>query len=75
MLCPTLGYPTLEGHGPHGVSPQEGQEDDQRSGVPLFYRKAERDVADQPGEEKVLGRSYSTFQHIKGPARNLERHF
>lgn len=46
-----------------------GQEDDQRGRVPLFYRKAERDVAGQRGEKKVLGRSYGTFQGIKGACK------
>lgn len=27
------------------------------------------------GEEKAPGRSYSTFQCLKGPTRNLERDF
>lgn len=55
-----------EGDGPGGVSPQEAQEDDQRAGVHLFYRKAERDESVQRGEEKVLGRSSRTFQCTKG---------
>ncbi|PKU49327.1 sodium glucose cotransporter 1-like [Limosa lapponica baueri] len=36
VLCPGLEFPTSEGHGPVGMSPEEGHEGDQRAGAPLL---------------------------------------
>ena len=48
-----------EGHGCIGAGPEEGHEDDQRSGVPLLRGQAERVGVVQPGEGKALGLPYS----------------
>ncbi|PKU43954.1 rna-directed dna polymerase from mobile element jockey- hypothetical protein [Limosa lapponica baueri] len=36
VLCTALESSTRKGHGPIGVSPEEGHEDDQRAGAPLL---------------------------------------
>ena len=53
VLCPDLGPPTQEGHGPAGVGPEEDHEDDQRAGETPLQGQAERAEAVQPAEEKA----------------------
>ncbi|PKU46519.1 rna-directed dna polymerase from mobile element jockey- hypothetical protein [Limosa lapponica baueri] len=36
LLCPALESSTQEGHGPVGMGPEEGHENDQRAGAPLL---------------------------------------
>lgn len=38
VLHPALGSPEEGGHGPVGVSPEQGQETDERAGAPLLWR-------------------------------------
>ena len=61
-----------ERHGPTAVSPEDEYKDGQRSGVPLQWSKAKRIGVVQPGEEKTLGRLYSSFPVS---ARKLERRY
>jgi len=51
------------------VGPEEGIEDDQRSGASLICGQAERDGALQSGEEKALRRPYSS---LPGPEEGLQ---
>jgi len=61
VLCPALEPSAQERHGPVGAGPEEGHKNDQRGGTPLLQGKAERVGAVQPGEEKVLGKPYSSL--------------
>jgi len=74
VLRPAL-EPSAQGrHGPAGVSPEEGHNNDQRDGTPLLWGKAERTGAVYLGEEKAPGRPYGSFPVPKGGAtRKLER--
>lgn len=60
--CSALGPPTSDKHGPVGVGPGEGHEEDQRTGAPLLSRKAERCGGVPPGE----GRPYCSLSVAKG---------
>ena len=51
---PGLGLPTLEGRGGFGDGPEQGHGDDQSAEAPLLYKKAERAVFIQLGEEEDL---------------------
>lgn len=44
----------------------QGHEDDQRAGVPLIWRKAEKSEDIQPKEEKVPEWPYWNFSILKG---------
>ena len=48
------------------ASPEEGHKDDQRAGVPLLCRQAERVGAVQPGAEKAPRRLYCSLPVPKG---------
>lgn len=61
-----MGLPTQEIHGPIGVAPEEGQKDGHRAGAHLLLRQAERIRADEPGEERALGRSFSPGRRPTG---------
>lgn len=47
------------------MSPEEGCEDEQRTGAPLLGRKADRTEALQPGEGKATGRPYCDLSVVK----------
>jgi len=54
VLCPAQ-----EECGADGMGLEEGQEDGQRAGAPLLWRKAEGVGLIQLGEEKALGRPHA----------------
>jgi len=68
VLCLALEPPAQKGCGPIGADPEEGDEKDQRAGAPLLGGKAERVGVIQPGEEKAVGRPYSS---LPAPERDL----
>ncbi|PKU42879.1 rna-directed dna polymerase from mobile element jockey-like [Limosa lapponica baueri] len=65
-LCPSLESSAQEGHGPVGMSPTDGHEDDQGTGALLLRKQADTVRILQPGEEKSLGRPYSGLPVPKG---------
>jgi len=66
VLHPDLGSPAQEWCGTAGAGPEEGHSDAQRAGVPLLWRKVERDGLAQPGEEKTPGRPRCSLPVPKG---------
>jgi len=52
-------------HGPAGLGPEEGQEDDQGAGAPRLEGRAERVGAVQPGAEKAPGTPYGSIPVLK----------
>ena len=65
-MCPGLGSPSQEGCGAAGAGPEEGNEDNQRSGAPLLCRKAEEFGFTYLGEEKAQGRSHCSLSVFEG---------
>ncbi|KAJ7405762.1 hypothetical protein WISP_138528 [Willisornis vidua] len=53
-------------HGFIEASPEEGNEDDRGAEAPVLRRQAEKAGSIPSGEEKPLGRPYSTFQYLMG---------
>ena len=49
-----------------GVCPEKGHKSDLRDGTPFLQGQAERAVAVQHGEEKVLGRPESSLSASRG---------
>ena len=66
VLRPALGPSAQEGHGPAGVGPEEGHENDLRAGASLLQGQAERPGVAQPGEEKAARRPYCSLSVLKG---------
>ena len=65
-LRSALGPPAQGGHGPVGVSPEEGYKVDQRPETPFLQRELKSVGVVQPGKEKALGRPYSSLLVPKG---------
>ncbi|KAK4827389.1 hypothetical protein QYF61_017794 [Mycteria americana] len=61
VLRPAPESSAQEGHGAVEASPEKGHENDLRAGTPLLQGQAERVGVVQPGEEKAVGRPYSSL--------------
>jgi len=72
VLCLTLEPSAQERHGAAGASPEEGHKNDLRDGTPLLQGQAERVGAVQPGEEKAVGRPYSSLPVPEGAYKEAE---
>jgi len=66
VLHTALEPSTHERHGPVEVGPEEATKNNLRAGTPLLQGKAERVGAVPPGEEKAVGRPYSSVPVRKG---------
>jgi len=64
-LHPALEPSAQETHGPVGAGSEEGHKRDQMDGTPLLQGQDERVGVVQPGEEKALGRPYSSLPVLK----------
>jgi len=69
VLHPALELSAQEGHVPVGAGPEKGHKSVQRAGAPLLGRKAGTVEVVQPGEEKALGRPYSSLPVPEGSLR------
>jgi len=66
FLHPAVDPSAQEGHGPVGVSPEEGDKNDPRARAPLLQGQAERFGVVQPEEDKAPVRSFCCLSAIKG---------
>lgn len=65
MLCPELGSPLQDRHGPTQVSPAQGHKGDVGAEAPYIERKG-CDWSGQPGEEKAQGGLINLYKYLKG---------
>jgi len=65
-LLPILESPVQERQGTVGAAPGKVHKNDQKARTPFLRGKAERVGVVQPGEEKVLERSYCGLAKLQG---------